>query len=210
MPEQNMTTADEPTEVDVRGVPKPQRHPLIFEQFNALTIDESFVLINSHDPKHLRQEFDRDHPGTYTWEYLESGPVWRVRIGRRGDADLPRVLADTRDFSANRSTGDAAGAVWKLDVSQRHLDANIIYLQAGTEILSHTGPDLDVLLHIVDGGGELATDAGVLPIAAGSLVWLPRRSRRSITAGPAGLRYLSVHPRRPALTINAAPETSGS
>ena len=210
MPEQNTTTAEEPTELDVRDVPKPQRHPLIFERFNALTIAESFVLINSHDPKHLRQEFDRDHPGTYTWEYLESGPVWRIRIGRRADADLPRVLADTRDFSAKGPAGDAAGAVWKLDVSQRHLDANIIYLQAGTEILSHTGPDLDVLLHIVDGDGELATDAGVLPIAAGNLVWLPRRSRRSITAGPAGLRYLSVHPRRPALTINAAPETSVS
>jgi uncharacterized protein (DUF2249 family)/quercetin dioxygenase-like cupin family protein len=204
MPEQTTITTDESTEVDVRGVPKPQRHPLIFERFAALAVDESFVLINSHDPKHLRQEFDRDHPGTHTWEYLESGPVWRIRIGRRSNAELPRILADTRNLTAQGPAGDAAGAVWKLDVNQRHLDANIIYLQAGTEIQSHTGPDLDVLLHIVDGDGELATDTGALPLTPGELVWLPRQTRRSITAGPAGLRYLSVHPRRPALNINTA------
>jgi len=37
----------------------------------------------------------------------------------------------------------------------------------------------------------------------GSLVWLPRRSRREFTAGPDGLMYLTVHQRRQALTLIA-------
>jgi hypothetical protein len=46
-------------------------------------------------------------------------------------------------------------------------------------------------------------------LRAGALVWLPRRSQRSITAGPTGLRYLTVHPRRPALSIDTAHDNDG-
>jgi uncharacterized protein (DUF2249 family) len=90
-------------ELDVRQVPKPQRHPLIFDRFAALPPAGSFVLVNSHDPKHLRQEFDRDHPGTYTWDYLETGPaVWRIRITKRTSADLPRVVGKTTAMTSAR------------------------------------------------------------------------------------------------------------
>lgn len=69
-------------ELDVRSVPKPQRHPRIFARFASLEARQSFILVNGHDPKHLREEFERDHPGAYDWSYLESGPVWRIRITR--------------------------------------------------------------------------------------------------------------------------------
>lgn len=39
----------------------------------------------------------------------------------------------------------------------------------------------------------------------GALVWLPRRSRREITAGADGLRYLSVHRRKPGLRVARRP-----
>ena len=196
-------------ELDVRQVPKPQRHPLIFDRFAALPPAGSFVLVDSHDPKHLRQEFDRDHPGTYTWDYLETGPaVWRIRITKRTSADLPRVVGKTTAMTSD-ATPDAAGAIWTLDVSQRHLDANIIYLQTYGRIAAHTGPDLDVLMHVLAGAGRLTTEADRVTLRAGALVWLPRRSQRSITAGPTGLRYLTVHPRRPALSIDTAYDNDG-
>jgi uncharacterized protein (DUF2249 family) len=72
-------------ELDVRQIPKPQRHPMIFARFDALVVDESFVLVNSHDPIHLRDEFARDRPGAYEWRYLESSQsdrLWRIRIVR--------------------------------------------------------------------------------------------------------------------------------
>ena len=36
--------------LDERAVRKPDKHPQVFEQFNALAVGESFVLINNHDP----------------------------------------------------------------------------------------------------------------------------------------------------------------
>lgn len=44
---------------------------------------ESFTLVNNHDPKPLRREFEATHPGAHTWDYVESGPeVRQVRFGR--------------------------------------------------------------------------------------------------------------------------------
>ncbi|MFZ1175512.1 MAG: DUF2249 domain-containing protein, partial [Mycobacterium sp.] len=70
-------------ELDVRQLRKPDKHPTIFATYAALSVGESFVLVNNHDPKHLRAEFDADHRGSYEWEYLEKGPdVWRIRISK--------------------------------------------------------------------------------------------------------------------------------
>jgi uncharacterized protein (DUF2249 family) len=77
--------ADNASELDVRAIPKPQRHPLIFARFDALPVGESFVLVNSHDPRHLHDEFERDHPGAFAWTYLATGDprLFRVEITRR-------------------------------------------------------------------------------------------------------------------------------
>lgn len=70
-------------ELDVREIPHGQRHPRIFGTYARLGEGESFVLVNNHDPKPLRREFDTAFPGQYAWDYLEQGPArWRVRIGR--------------------------------------------------------------------------------------------------------------------------------
>lgn len=69
--------------LDVRTEIPARRHELIFEHYNALTSGASYILINDHDPKPLYYQFEAEHPGDFTWEYLESGPtVWRVKIGR--------------------------------------------------------------------------------------------------------------------------------
>ena len=192
-------------ELDVRPVPKPQRHPLIFDRFSRLASGEAFVLVNSHNPRHLREEFERDHPGRYSWEYLETGPTaWRVRIGKSAATELPRVLCNVYAEGAGEATGDGLGALWKLEMGERHLDANLIRLKDGARIDAHLGPDLDVLVFVVFGSGELITRLGIVLLGCGDVVWLPRRSQRSFHAGPDGLSYLTVHPRRPALQVAAA------
>ncbi len=55
-------------ELDVRPLRKPDKHPAIFQAYDALAVGESFVLVNNHDPKHLREELDTDHPGSYRWD----------------------------------------------------------------------------------------------------------------------------------------------
>ena len=69
--------------LDVRAEPPARRHELIFDTYEALGSGEGFVLVNDHDPKPLRYQFEAEHAGDFTWSYLEEGPeVWRVRIGR--------------------------------------------------------------------------------------------------------------------------------
>jgi uncharacterized protein (DUF2249 family)/iron-sulfur cluster repair protein YtfE (RIC family) len=71
------------TVLDVRTVPPARRHPLILQTFEALGPGAAFTLVNDHDPKPLYYQFQAEHGGRFTWEYLERGPeIWRVRIGR--------------------------------------------------------------------------------------------------------------------------------
>ncbi|MEO8207610.1 MAG: DUF2249 domain-containing protein [Chloroflexota bacterium] len=71
--------------LDVRSEPPVRRHAIIFETFEALDPGAGFELVNDHDPKPLYYQLAAEQPGTFTWDYLESGPVvWRVRIGRVG------------------------------------------------------------------------------------------------------------------------------
>ncbi len=70
-------------ELDVRRLPHGQRHESIFAAYEALGPGSGFVLVNDHDPKPLRSQFEAQHGTRYTWDYLEAGPqVWRIRIGR--------------------------------------------------------------------------------------------------------------------------------
>lgn len=72
--------------VDVRNLIPRERHPLIFDTFNALGPGEAFELVNDHDPKPLYYQLQAERPGQLQWSYLEQGPqVWRVHVGR-----LPR------------------------------------------------------------------------------------------------------------------------
>lgn len=69
--------------LDIRPIAPMHRHPLIFQRFEGLAPGESFVLVNDHNPKPLYYQFQAEHTGEFTWEYLEEGPeVWRVRLGR--------------------------------------------------------------------------------------------------------------------------------
>jgi uncharacterized protein (DUF2249 family) len=71
--------------LDVRIIPPREKHPSIFALFAALEPGESFILVNDHDPKPLRYQFEYEHAGEFGWRYLEEGPeVWRVEISKVG------------------------------------------------------------------------------------------------------------------------------
>jgi quercetin dioxygenase-like cupin family protein len=116
----------------------------------------------------------------------------------------PGVLAQVADLIGRTPVGQR-GALWRLGADRRQLDANVIRLPAGTEVQPHVEADLDVLLYVVDGGGHLSVDGGgrQTTLAPGALVWLPRGTCRALYAGAAGLTYLTVHTRRPGLTVSA-------
>jgi quercetin dioxygenase-like cupin family protein len=94
---------------------------------------------------------------------------------------------------------------WKLEMGRRDLDSNIIRLPPSACIGAHVGPEVDVLLLVLDGTGQIITELTTLDLHPGALVWLPQRSRRQFTAGPQGLSYLTVHPRRQSLLLASTP-----
>ncbi len=70
--------------VDVRTIVPRERHPLIFRTFDGLQPGEAFELVNDHDPRPLRYQFEAERPGSFEWTYVEQGPeVWRVTVARR-------------------------------------------------------------------------------------------------------------------------------
>lgn len=70
-------------DLDVRGLPRAERHAKIFAAFGDLAPGEAFVLANDHDPLPIRAKLEADHLGTLGWEYLASGPdVWRIQISK--------------------------------------------------------------------------------------------------------------------------------
>src|SRR5690349_1252248 len=90
-------------EIDVRALPKPEKHPAIFEAYAALDVGESLLLVNNHNPRHLRDEFAVEFPDGFGWDYEESGPVqWRIRITKLASTALPRVLCDTAAIAGER------------------------------------------------------------------------------------------------------------
>jgi len=73
----------QPKLLDVRRLIPMERHRQIFDAYGKLQPGESFVLVNNHDPKPLYYQFEAEHTGQFSWNYLQQGPqIWQVKIGR--------------------------------------------------------------------------------------------------------------------------------
>jgi len=98
------TAQDNSEELDLRQVPRPQRHPLIFQKFDALTVGDSLRLLNDHDPIPLNRQIDSVRPGQASWEYIERGPeIFRIRIRRIAPPDTTETPVSAQ--SAGMLTG---------------------------------------------------------------------------------------------------------
>ncbi len=64
-------------------LPRGQKHATIFARLAALQPGETLRIFNDHDPQPLRIQLEADHPGTYSWTYVDAGPdVWRIDLTR--------------------------------------------------------------------------------------------------------------------------------
>jgi quercetin dioxygenase-like cupin family protein len=118
-----------------------------------------------------------------------------VRDGSGGVGDgLAGVDLATLDRSGS------SGAVWSLPHGG-DLDANAVWLQPDDTIREHVNDEVDVLVVVWSGTGELTVDGRALPLRPGVVASVERGARRGIRADGDGLTYLSVHRRRDGLTI---------
>ena len=69
--------------LDLRPIPPFERHEKIFHLWDSLQPGETLRIINDHNPKPLRYQFEAEHKGNYEWEYEQEGPRdWIVKIKR--------------------------------------------------------------------------------------------------------------------------------
>lgn len=75
--------ASEEEELDLRNVPRPERHPLVFRRFDGLPVGDAFILVNDHDPMPLNRQMEQMRPGQLSWEYIVRGPeLFRICVRR--------------------------------------------------------------------------------------------------------------------------------
>ena len=119
------------------------------------------------------------------------------------DPALPKGSAVIVDLGSIAPPG-APGAVW----SAPHggdLDANLVRLHSRGSITEHVNDDVDVLIFVQSGRGELTVDGETHRLRRDVLALIPRGARRQIAAGQTGICYLSVHRRRGLLSIAGRP-----
>lgn len=67
--------------LDVRDLGCSIKHPLLVKTFIELSASDWFIILNSHEPARLRDQFAAQWPGTFTWENLPAAPgEARVKI----------------------------------------------------------------------------------------------------------------------------------
>lgn len=86
------------------------------------------------------------------------------------------------------------GILWA--TASEDLNATLLAWPPGDGVDAHRNTERDVLLVVVAGGGVVEIDGEPTALEAHAALIIPRGATRSITAGSAGLRYLSVHLRR--------------
>jgi len=97
-------------------------------------------------------------------------------------------------------TVEASGALWSLPHGG-DLDANLVRVLVGDSIGEHVNDEVDVLIVVWDGDGQIAVDEVTSPLRRGVVVSVPKGASRAIRSGSENLTYLSIHRRRDGLTI---------
>ena len=111
------------------------------------------------------------------------------------DDGMPDVIPPV-DLASLAGGGNHPGALWRLDGED--LQANLVRLDQGDGIEPHRNDEVDVLVVVVLGRGELTLDGQVHQLAPMVIACLPKGTVRAIQAVDGPLAYLSIHRRRPA------------
>lgn len=118
------------------------------------------------------------------------------------DAELPRADLTELAFA------EGGGAVWSLPHGG-DLDANVVRVAAGDSIDEHVNDDVDVLVVVWTGAGDLTAGDQSITLEPGVVVSIPRGRARAVYAGSSDLVYLSVHRRRSPMRIRSRRPSSG-
>ena len=106
-------------------------------------------------------------------------------------------------LAVDLAAGSGSGPLWGM--ASEDLNATLLAWPAGEGVAEHVNAELDVLVVVLAGALGVTIDDERHALSAPAALLVPRGARRSIRAGPDGVRYLSVHRRRGPLQIAPAP-----
>jgi len=72
-------------------------------------------------------------------------------------------------------------------------------LPTGDGVAEHVNNDVDVVIIVFEGNGELTVDGTAYPLRAGNVLVVPRGAERGMRCIAGPLVYLTCHRRRPGL-----------
>jgi quercetin dioxygenase-like cupin family protein len=97
--------------------------------------------------------------------------------------------------------GRGEGPLW--GVASEDLNSTLVAWRADQGTPEHVNDERDVLIVLIVGSATIRIDDVEHTVRAPVAVIIPKRSRRRITAGPDGVRYVSAHVVRPPLQIRS-------
>jgi quercetin dioxygenase-like cupin family protein len=120
--------------------------------------------------------------------------------GQKVGDDLATLVVDAETVVVDAELSlHGSGPVWGAESDD--LNATLLVWSAGTGPPEHVNDERDVLFVVLAGSLELRVDGEETELIEDETVIVAKGRLRKITAGPAGVRYLSVHLRRPPLQI---------
>lgn len=114
---------------------------------------------------------------------------------------FPLLQESVPEDELARDTGPS-GPQW--GIATEDLNATLLRWPPGHIVAEHLNDACDVLLVVVEGTGRATIDGVTHELAAGDPLVIAKGSRRSIEAGPGGIRYVTAHVKRPPLQIRSA------
>jgi quercetin dioxygenase-like cupin family protein len=113
--------------------------------------------------------------------------------------DQLALAPDQESPVVDGDAGEAEGPLW--GTASDDLNVTILSWYPGSATPEHVKDERDVLIVCLAGSGTVQLGEARYPFAEGQLRIISKGCPRRIEAGPRGLRYLSVHLRRPGLQI---------
>ena len=93
----------------------------------------------------------------------------------------------------------SGGPVW--GAASEDLNATLLEWPAGAGPAEHVNDERDVLYVVLAGSATLTVDDEARELGAGEAEIVAKGARRSLVAGPDGVRYLTAHIRRGGLEL---------
>lgn len=117
------------------------------------------------------------------------------------ETDRPTKPPHNAVVSLGGNTG--AGPLWGM--ASEDLNVTLLAWPAGEGVPEHVNEGLDVVLVVIEGSGTVSVGDRRHEVEPGVMLLIEKGVSRAVEAGPSGVRYLSVHLRRPPLQLEGAP-----